>query len=182
MPVACNEPLTPTQRALVEQWRYLPRRLYRALSHRADVRLLGADDAVSAGVEGLIRAARRYDPTMGIKFVSYAWQSVARMIVFRAEQWARGSADVSLDSIGPGDAEPFQPAAPETEPADILLRERLDEALRSLPPRWRRVVQMRSAGRRLREVAETMGVSGERVRQVEQKALARLREKLSSHS
>jgi RNA polymerase primary sigma factor len=60
------------------------------------------------------------------------------------------------------------------------LAERLGLALMSLEPRERRVLQLRfgldlGEERTLSEVAETMGVSRERIRQIEQAALAKLR-------
>jgi RNA polymerase primary sigma factor len=60
------------------------------------------------------------------------------------------------------------------------LSKRLTEALESLEPRERRILQMRfglekGEERTLTEVAEVMGVSRERIRQIEQAALAKLR-------
>jgi RNA polymerase primary sigma factor len=60
------------------------------------------------------------------------------------------------------------------------LSARLTEALESLDPRERKIIQMRfgleqGEERTLSEVAETMGVSRERIRQIEQAALAKLR-------
>jgi RNA polymerase primary sigma factor len=60
------------------------------------------------------------------------------------------------------------------------LSQRLTEALDSLDPRERKILQMRfglerGEERTLSEVAELMGVSRERIRQIEQAALAKLR-------
>jgi RNA polymerase primary sigma factor len=60
------------------------------------------------------------------------------------------------------------------------LSKRLTEALESLEPRERRILQMRfglekGEERTLTEVAVVMGVSRERIRQIEQAALAKLR-------
>jgi RNA polymerase primary sigma factor len=60
------------------------------------------------------------------------------------------------------------------------LSQQLNQALASLDPRERRVLEMRfglarGEERTLSEVAETMGVSRERIRQIEQAALAKLR-------
>src|SRR5438132_2701662 len=60
------------------------------------------------------------------------------------------------------------------------LSQRLTEALDSLDPRERKIIQMRFGlergdERTLSEVAEMMGVSRERIRQIEQAALAKLR-------
>src|SRR5712692_5436782 len=60
------------------------------------------------------------------------------------------------------------------------LSQRLTEALDTLDPRERKIIQMRfglerGEERTLSEVAEMMGVSRERIRQIEQAALAKLR-------
>jgi RNA polymerase primary sigma factor len=60
------------------------------------------------------------------------------------------------------------------------LSKRLTEALQSLEPRERTILQMRfglerGEERTLTEVAVVMGVSRERIRQIEQAALAKLR-------
>lgn len=69
---------------------------------------------------------------------------------------------------------------PTDEVAEILLRENLDEVLMSLPPREVRILQLRygltdGRGYTLEEVGQKMGVTRERVRQIEAQALNRLR-------
>ncbi len=77
-----------------------------------------------------------------------------------------------------GDESATQAASREVESRE--LSERLTAALDCLDPRERRVLQMRfgldrGEERTLNEVAETMGVSRERIRQIEQAALNKLR-------
>src|SRR5262249_42477742 len=62
----------------------------------------------------------------------------------------------------------------------ILLKERIDEALRCLAPRDREVIELRFGlrdghSRTLDEVARLLGVTRERVRQIESRGLGRLR-------
>jgi RNA polymerase primary sigma factor len=62
-----------------------------------------------------------------------------------------------------------------------LLKERIDEVLRFLPPRDRQVIEMRFGLRgghshTLDEVAQTLGITRERVRQIEMRALLKLRQ------
>lgn len=69
---------------------------------------------------------------------------------------------------------------PTDEVAEILLRENLDQVLMSLPPREVRILQLRygltdGRGYTLEEVGQKMGVTRERVRQIEAQALNRLR-------
>jgi RNA polymerase primary sigma factor len=68
------------------------------------------------------------------------------------------------------------------EAADhLLLKERIDEALRCLAPRDREVIELRfglkdGQARTLDEVARLLGVTRERVRQIESRGLIRLRQ------
>jgi RNA polymerase primary sigma factor len=69
---------------------------------------------------------------------------------------------------------------PDEEATGILLREHLQEALAELPPRETRILEMRYGlidGRTLtlNEVGKKMGVTRERIRQIEAQALRRLR-------
>lgn len=70
--------------------------------------------------------------------------------------------------------------SPEEETAQEQLREQLRKILHSLPPRERRVIELRfglddGRSRTLEEVAAEFGVTRERIRQIEQKALSQLR-------
>jgi RNA polymerase primary sigma factor len=69
---------------------------------------------------------------------------------------------------------------PDEEATGILLREHLQEALAELPPRETRILEMRYGlidGKTLtlNEVGKKMGVTRERIRQIEAQALRRLR-------
>lgn len=69
---------------------------------------------------------------------------------------------------------------PDEEATSILLREHLQEALAELPPRETKILEMRYGlvdGRTLtlNEVGKKMGVTRERIRQIEAQALRRLR-------
>jgi len=70
---------------------------------------------------------------------------------------------------------------PEDEASDALLSQQIREVTATLPERERRVVELRfgldnGTGRTLEEVSNTMGITRERVRQIELKALKILRE------
>jgi RNA polymerase primary sigma factor len=74
---------------------------------------------------------------------------------------------------------------PEEQSSASLLREELSKALESLTPRERRIIELRFGldneyGRTLEEVGTELGLSKERIRQIEKEALAKLRH--PSHS
>ncbi len=69
---------------------------------------------------------------------------------------------------------------PDETATNNILRERLKEALNELPPREARILQLRyglldGQIHTLKEVGNKMGVTRERVRQIEAQALRRLR-------
>ncbi len=99
--------------------------------------------------------------------------------------------DVSLEPAGDDDDEAFGPIAylpaENTEPSGLLEREEtarlrsrgLEKALQSLDPRSRRIVEARwlveSDAATLHDLADELGISAERVRQIEAKALAKMK-------
>jgi RNA polymerase primary sigma factor len=69
---------------------------------------------------------------------------------------------------------------PEEQSTVSLLREKLSSTLESLTPRERRIIELRFGldneyGRTLEEVGTELGLSKERIRQIEKEALAKLR-------
>jgi RNA polymerase primary sigma factor len=82
---------------------------------------------------------------------------------------------------------PDETTASPGESADrLLLKERVAEVLRCLPPRDRDVLELRfglrdGQSRTLEEVARVLGVTRERVRQIESRALVKLRAPERSH-
>jgi RNA polymerase primary sigma factor len=69
---------------------------------------------------------------------------------------------------------------PEEQSTASLLREKLSRTLESLTPRERRIIELRFGlddeyGRTLEEVGTELGLSKERIRQIEKEALAKLR-------
>jgi RNA polymerase sigma factor (sigma-70 family) len=61
--------------ALVEQWLFLPARVFRSLSHIPRVRTMGKDEAEQIGFVAMIRAAELWDDRRE-KFVTYAYRCI----------------------------------------------------------------------------------------------------------
>jgi len=88
--------------------------------------------------------------------------------------------DEEEDSVLGDFIEDAESPAPTEQVTDNLLKEQLREIMESLPPREVRILQLRYGlldGRSytLEEVGRKMGVTRERVRQIEAQALSRLR-------
>ena len=163
------------------------------------------EDLESEGRLGLLDAALRFDPARGVAFATYAsWWARRRMqvlvsrqgrVVRRPETRGAGEAyaprDVYLDDlVGPGRSLTwFDVLEGEIgrHPLRMLLdtedRATVTRAALELPPLWREIVFARFGldgrpPRTLASIGALMGVSRERVRQIEAKAIARLREQV----
>ena len=132
-------------------------------------------EALQAGRIGLWRALRGYDPQRGTAFSTYAWVAICRQIHGRAKELQR-EGDVRAAAFSSSRSAPD----PEQRVEQRLVREALCALVEQLPARLRRVVMCRyGLGNQvpctLKQVGVELGLSGERVRQLQQEALAWLR-------
>lgn len=135
------------------------------------------EDALQAGMVGLLKAADRFDPEAGARFAAYAWGWVCAELV-RCD--GRGS---SLVTAG-GDVTALSASA---EDAYDLDGDRLHALLGFLDPVTHEVVRLRfglSAGDAvplsLRATAATLGISVGKVRRHEAMAIDLLRRRLGN--
>jgi RNA polymerase sigma factor (sigma-70 family) len=133
------------------------------------------EEALQAGRVGLWRALEGYDPARGTAFSTYAWVAICRHIQRRAEELNR-DVKVEVREL------PVSWVVP--DPREELERKLTEgvvhDLVNQLPPHLRRVIVGRyGLGEQppctLQELGEELGLSGERVRQLQQEALAWLR-------
>lgn len=133
------------------------------------------EEALQAGRIGLWRAIQGYDPARGTTFSTYAWVAIYRHVHRRAKELSQESGmgwqEVPASWIVPD---------PAGEMERKLVRSALLDLVRQLPERLRRVIVGRyGLGGEppclLTELGKDLGLSGERVRQLQQEALAWLR-------
>jgi RNA polymerase primary sigma factor len=168
-----------------------------SVARRYSVRGSDREDLLQVACLGLLRAAEKFEPERGFKFSTCAtwWvrQALSRAVqdsgLIRAPAGRPRRRVASLDAVLPGH-EPDDHLAPRLvddrgptafdAAAAALLREGTQDVLGTLPPREREVLRLRfglggTGGLTLEEVGQLLRVSRERVRQLEQRALARLR-------
>jgi len=148
--------------------------LVRAVLRRQGSGVLTYEEALQAGRIGLWRALLGCDPGRGTAFSTYAWVAIGRHIQ-RAGTQASGEV---AGGLIPGP----QMRGPDLEQyADrVWMHEALCALLSRLPDRLRQVLLARYGldghpPRSLRQLGAQLGLSHERVRQLEQDALAWLR-------
>lgn len=177
--------------------------LGRVLARRCKARGVGLDDLEQQAVLGLIKSADGFDPERGLRFGTYArwWvrtflddyvvrnarpvrpplgrprgERLSSIRTISFDQPAGGEERSQLAEIIPDDA----PLPDELAAAAIdggTTSDRLAAALAALDQRSRTVIESRFlGGAQLRVVGERLGISKERVRQIESAALKRLRE------
>ena len=133
------------------------------------------EEALQAGRIGLWHAIRGYDPARGTAFSTYAWVAIWRQVRRRDQEVSRGT-DVPMPEMPASWAVP-DPAEEVDQELTISV---LHDLVGQLPKRLRRVIVGRyGLGKQppctLKNLGQALGLSGERVRQLQQEALAWLR-------
>jgi len=136
------------------------------------------EELESAGHLGLIRAVDSYDPAKGASLETWAIRSIRAAIC--DELRSRRGPGVELISLEAADHLPD----PGPDPFALALqgeqKRLLVAAIARLPERWRLVIEGRFyAGREYTDIGAELGVCGSRVKQIEGKALERLRKVLA---
>lgn len=166
-------------------------RLVSHIARKYTVPGYGADDLISIGVIGLMKAVNSFRPETGASLGTYAARCIENEILMtlRASRKYRG--DVSLqDSVGSdgegNDITYMDILGTEADVVDeTVLRRvtlaRVHQVLTSLPARERLVLEMRygladGTQHPQHEVAKVLGISRSYVSRVEKKAIERLRE------
>lgn len=156
------------------------------LVRRTPHRNVESDELIGEGLLTLVQAIDAFDPWRGFRFSTYACNSILRAIsrLSLAESKRRKRSPVNFDpELEGGDAQELERAS-----SDELYRERmriaLDDAETGLTKVEREVLAERfpledgSRRRTLNEIGSAIRVSKERVRQIQNSALSKLRDAL----
>ena len=133
------------------------------------------EEALQAGRIGLWRAIQGYDAARGTTFATYAWVAIHRHVDRRAKELQRERRVRVQEIQAPQDV-----ADPAEELDRKLTRDVVHELVKQLPRPLCRVIVGRYGldGQppcTLKQLGQELGLSGERVRQLEGEALAWLR-------
>jgi RNA polymerase sigma factor (sigma-70 family) len=176
--VKAARPLTPAQQTLVAQHHAFA--FYVLRKHPGLARFLGQDASHDAAVTGLIRWARIVDPSNPRRLGLLARQVHFAMLGGRQQGMAKKRTGVCEHL-----------AEPETLPASVepettVDREAVRLAVEGLPDRQRQVIQWRfglgGPSMTLEKAGQRLGITRERVRQIEERALRQLRKALVHQS
>ena len=178
-----------------------------SIAKKYQTRGVSLSDLIDEGNIGLMRAARKFDETKGIKFISYAvWWIRQAILQARSEQSrivrvplyrtrSIPEAQLSLDApvansddsvlleYLPDHATP----RPDEQALNASLAESIDAALENLKPREARIVRLYygldgEEPLTLEEIGARLGITRERVRQIRDRALRRMRHAFPEHA
>jgi len=177
----------------IAQWEslvwYVVNRLKPRLPHS-----VSEEELHSAGMVGLLKAARSYDPSRGAEFKTYAYHRIRGAMLDELRSLDFLPRSLREKAREKGEQAPAVVGLPTDEDgSDSLevqamisgaienqeLAEALQIAIRSLPDKMRVVMHLYyNEGRRMREIGEQLNLTESRVSQIHSAAVARLRRDL----
>ncbi len=145
---------------------------------------LPLEDLINEGNIGLMKAAERFDPDRGVRFITYAvwWIRQAMLRALKTEgRLPQVPVSQALEA-GEAAIEDFSFPHPDEALARSVVQSEIATALHELPERERKILDERygltsHTPSTLAQMGESCHLSRERIRQLEKRALRRLRAK-----
>lgn len=172
-------------------------RLVVYIARKFDNTGLDADDLVSVGTIGLIKAINSFKPDKNIKLATYASRCIENEILMYLRRTARLKSEVSFDEPLNTDFDGNELLLSDVigTPADTVYggleskaeKEQLKEALTKLSERERKIMFLRfglSGGEEMtqKDVADLLGISQSYISRLEKKIIARLKKEIAKMS
>ena len=147
---------------------------------------LRSDDLIGDGFVVLIAAVERFNPWLGIRFSTYAYTCLVRGLVRQSRKQITFEKRFQVQPALPDEAFPPGERKPsKTNPADVPLERALQVGHPLLSEREKLILRMRygigdqDREMKLETIGTRLGLSKERIRQLQVGALAKLREALT---
>lgn len=139
-----------------------------------------SSEEYSDGLLGLLNACRKFDHSLNLKFSTYAYKCIIHSILSGRRRQRRFNERYSTSHHI--DINKKLDASDEVEePLDYpTCSEWLNVQQESLSPRLRQIISERKQGLTLREIAQNIGLTKERVRQLQVEAIELLRHRIDS--
>ena len=127
------------------------------------------DDAYQEAIVAVTKAARRYEESRGVIFWTFAWWFVVRTMRHEIPRWRRAHVQFI-------DNDERRIMAQQEPERDTIPKCTLRKFCRLLARRERRILWWRSQGEKLETCGERLGVTKQRVSQIEKRAKAKVRD------
>ncbi|MFK5956207.1 MAG: sigma-70 family RNA polymerase sigma factor [Planctomycetota bacterium] len=175
--------------AEIDQWRHLVWYVVNRIKARLPVSV-SEDELFAAGMYGLMRAARSYDPTRGAGFKTYAYHRIRGSILDDLRRLdflprsmrdrARKSGEEAPSMVGiPTDEDGHESLAaksPDVESESSDMHDVLYREIDALPDKMRIVMSLYYRDEmKMREIGAKLGLTESRVSQIHSNAVTRLR-------
>lgn len=140
-------------------------------------------DLISEGNVGLLQAARKFDPSRGVKFITYAVRWIRNSILAYIKDW-RNEEEKDLDTLPEEEYENIADSVNEEFEEELLdlqaKKSSVEDLLKCLEKRELKIITMfyglkTGRGLTLDEVGTKLHISSERVRQIKEKAITKLK-------
>lgn len=158
--------------------RVVAKRIYRRFGRLAEL-----EDFEQQAMLGLIDASDRFDPDAGAKFSTWAFRVChQRCLTLIQTDVARAAKGRVMRKLGEHDVHVVDQRAPRPDQIAQANEEiggaprSIAAAMARLTDRQRQILEYRYKGETLRRIGRRLGVTRQRIRQIELKATARVRE------
>lgn len=171
-------------------------RLVAYLAKRYTLPNMDAEDVISIGTIGLIKAVKTFDITKGIKFVTYASRCITNEISMHLRKIKNKTKDKYLEDVvsmdNKGNSVTLLETLEGTKKEEVEERAELNEdiemlydVMKDLTQKEQLIIEYRFGIKRdmkkQEEIAEEFQISQSYVSRIEGKALRKLREKMEKH-
>lgn len=138
------------------------------------IRPVEDSDQFGDAMVGLMMAVKKFDPSRGFKFSTFAYHVIKSFVLAGHKRRSKGVTRlerVFLDDISGIESNGDEQHSIDTNDLIATMLEKIS----ILPPREQAVIRARLEGKKLREISEVIGVTKQRVQQIEDRATRSLR-------